>query len=301
MRALINQYRRWGIPGFVVAAGLFTFALVVAAVFAPFVAPFDPTNISTFNLTDAETPPIFADGGDSRFVLGTDNQGRDLLSAIIYGTRISLVIGTGAVIFAAVVGVTLGLVAGFFGRWIDSVIMRVADVILSFPTIFLALLISGLARALHPNASTPVWASIILISAIGIHDWVQYARTVRASTMVEVTKDYIRAVRVIGLPPRLIIPRHILPNVMVPVIVIATVNLATAMLTEATLSFLGVGMPPTYPSLGTLIRIGNEFMFSGAWWIALFPAFTLVLLILLLNVVGDYLRDRFNPKLRIRI
>jgi peptide/nickel transport system permease protein len=301
MKALIDRYRRWGIPRFVIVAGILTFALVVVALFAPFIAPFDPTNVSSFNLTDAETPPMFLAGGDSRFLLGTDNQGRDLLSAIIYGARISLAIGTGAVVFAVVVGVTLGLVAGFFGRWIDSIIMRIADVILSFPTIFLALLISGVARALFPGASTPAWAAIIVIGAIGIHDWVQYARTVRASTMVEVTKDYIRAVRVVGLPPRLVISRHILPNVMVPVIVIATVNLATAMLTEATLSFLGVGMPPTYPSLGTLIRIGNEYMFSGDWWIALFPAFTLVLLILVLNVVGDYLRDRFNPKLRIII
>jgi peptide/nickel transport system permease protein len=301
MKALIDRYRRWRIPGFVAVAGLVTMVLIGVALFASFVAPFDPTNVSSFNLADAEIPPVFVEGGDSRFLLGTDNQGRDLLSAIIYGARISLAIGIGAVVFAAVVGVVLGLLAGFFGHWLDSIIMRIADVILSLPTIFIALLISGIARALLPDAATPFWASIILVGAIGIHDWVQYARTVRALTMVEVVKDYVRAVRVIGLPPRLIIPRHILPNVLAPVIIIATVNLATAMLTEATLSFLGVGMPPTYPSLGTLIRIGNEFMFSGEWWIAVFPAFTLVLLILVLNVLGDYLRDRFNPKLRVGI
>ncbi len=301
MKALASRYLSLKIPVFVLAAGVFAGALTLVAVLAPFIAPYNPTNISSFNLADSEIAPLFLGGDDPRFVLGTDNQGRDLLSAIIYGARISLIIGAGAVLFATLLGMTLGLIAGYFGGWIDAVIMRVADVILSFPTILLALLISGIARALFPAAAEPEWAPIILIGAIGTHDWVQYARTVRASTMVESAKDYVRAVRVIGLPSRQIIFRHIVPNIMASVLVVATVNLATAMLTEATLSFLGVGMPPTYPSLGTLIRIGNEFMFSGIWWIALFPAITLVSLILATNVVGDWLRDRFNPKLRVRL
>lgn len=301
MTAFTVRYRALNLPPFVLMAACFVALLTLLAALAPWVAPHDPTNISSFNLADSEIPPAFLEGGDGRFLLGTDNQGRDLLSAIIYGARISLVIGTGAVFLAALLGVTLGLFAGFFGGWIDAVIMRIADVILSFPTILLALLISGIARAVFPEASAPQWAPLILIGAIGTHDWVQYARTVRASTMVEAAKDYIRAVRVMGLPPRQIIFRHIIPNVMAPILVIATINLATAMLTEATLSFLGVGMPPTYPSLGTLIRIGNEFMFSGVWWIAVFPAVALVSLILAMNVVGDWLRDRFNPKLRVRL
>lgn len=201
---------------------------------------------------------------------------------------------------AATLGVFLGLLAGYFGGWVDAAVMRFGDVILSFPTILLALLVSGIARAVFPAAGTAEWAPAILIGAIAVHEWVQYARTVRAATMVEVSRDYVKAAKVIGLPARRIMGRHILPNVMGPVLVIATINLAAAILTEATLSFLGVGMPPTYPSLGTLIRIGNEFVFSGIWWIAFFPAATLVLLVLAVNVVGDWLRDLFNPKLRAR-
>lgn len=301
MSVLATRYRAWAMPNFVLAAAILVSLFSAVAAFAPFITPHDPTNISSFNLADSEVPPFFLSDGDSRFVLGTDNQGRDLLSAIIYGMRISLIIGASAVLAAALLGVSLGLLAGFFGGWVDAAIMRVADVILSFPTILLALLISGVARAVFPEAAAPEWAPVIVIGAIATHDWVQYARTVRGSTMVEMAKDYVRAVKVIGLPPRLIMVRHILPNVMTPVLVIATINLATAMLTEATLSFLGVGMPPTYPSLGTLIRIGNEFLFSGVWWIAIFPAIALVSLILALNVVGDWLRDRFNPKLGVRV
>jgi peptide/nickel transport system permease protein len=194
--------------------------------------------------------------------------------------------------------VALGLISGYFGGWIDATIMRVGDVILSLPTILLALLVSGLARALIPNAASAAWAPFILIGAIAIHEWVQYARTVRAATMVESRREYVKAAKVIGLPAWRILLRHVLPNVMSSVLVIATINLAGAILTEATLSFLGVGMPPTYPSLGTLIRIGNEFVFSGIWWIAFFPALTLVVGVLAVNIVGDWLRDRFNPKLR---
>jgi peptide/nickel transport system permease protein len=286
------------VPLSVRIAGLIACAMILAALFAPLIAPTNPLDLASFSLSDAELPPIWSQGGDPRFLLGTDNQGRDVLSAILFGARVSIFIGGGAVFVAATLGIILGLIAGFFGGRIDALIMRVGDVILSFPTILLALLVAGIARAVIPDGSGPTYAPLILIGAIAIHEWVQYARTVRAATMVEVQKDYVKAVRVIGLPKARILLVHILPNVMSPVLVIATINLAGAVLTEATLSFLGVGMPPTYPSLGTLIRIGNEFVFSGIWWIALFPAGTLVILVLSVNIVGDWLRDRFNPKLR---
>ncbi len=282
----------------VLFAGFVALLLVLAAVFAPQLAPTNPLDLASFNLADSELPPFWSQDGDPRFLLGTDNQGRDMLSAILYGARVSIMIGGGAVLAAAVLGVSLGLIAGYMGGRIDAVIMRIGDVILSFPTILLALLVAGLAKALIPEAASPRYVPFVLISAIAIHDWVQYARTVRAAAMVEAARDYVKAARVIGLPSSRIMFRHILPNVMSPVLVIATINLAGAVLTEATLSFLGVGMPPTYPSLGTLIRIGNEFVFSGIWWIALFPALALVILVLAVNVVGDWLRDRFNPRLR---
>jgi peptide/nickel transport system permease protein len=294
----LSLRRRLGLPVSVIVAGLAAVAMILAAVFAPLLAPTDPTGLASLNLADSEIPPRWVEGGDARFLLGTDNQGRDLVSAILYGARVSILIGAGAVATAALIGVTLGLLAGYLGGWVDAVVSRVGDVILSFPTILLALLVSGLARAVIPEGDSAVWTPVILIGAIAIHEWVQYARTVRAATMVEGAKEYVKAARVIGFPPARIMLRHILPNVMSPVLVIATINLAAAVLTEATLSFLGVGMPPTYPSLGTLIRIGNEFVFSGVWWIALFPALTLVALVLAVNVVGDWLRDRFNPKLR---
>jgi peptide/nickel transport system permease protein len=292
--------RRAGAPFFVWFATVVALGLILAASFAPLIAPSNPLDLAAFNLADSEIPPRWAEGGDARFWLGTDNQGRDMLSAILYGLRVSLLIGLGAVAAAALVGVSLGLVAGYLGGRIDAAIMRLGDVILSFPTILLALLVAGLARALIPEAASPRMAPFILIGAIAVHDWVQYARTVRAATMVESARDYVKAARVIGFSRRRIMFRHILPNVMSPVLVIATIHLAGAVLTEATLSFLGVGMPPTWPSLGTLIRIGNEFVFSGIWWIALFPALALVILVLAVNVLGDWLRDRFNPKLRAR-
>ncbi|MGL4241824.1 MAG: ABC transporter permease [Beijerinckiaceae bacterium] len=289
-----------GAPGHVLLAGAVALALILAASIAPVIAPTNPLDLASFNLADSELPPRWAEGGDPRFLLGTDNQGRDMLSAILYGLRVSLFIGIGAVLTAATIGVCLGLAAGYLGGRVDAAIMRLGDVILSFPTILLALLVAGLARALIPDAADPRMAPLILIAAIAIHDWVQYARTVRAAAMVESARDYVKAARVIGFSRPRIMFRHILPNVMSPVLVIATIHLAGAVLTEATLSFLGVGMPPTYPSLGTLIRIGNEFVFSGVWWIALFPALTLVVLVLAVNVLGDWLRDRFNPKLRAR-
>ena len=295
---LARRVRRAGAPLSVWIASLVAITMILAASFAPLIAPANPLDLASYNLADSEIPPRWAEGGDPRFLLGTDNQGRDMLSAILYGARVSLMIGGGAVLLAALIGISLGLVAGYVGGRVDAVIMRMGDVILSFPTILLALLVAGLARALIPEAANPRLAPLILIAAITIHEWVQYARTVRAATMVESAKDYIKAARVIGFSPARIMFRHILPNVMGPVLVLATINLAGAVLTEATLSFLGVGMPPTYPSLGTLIRIGNEFVFSGIWWIALFPALTLVILVLAVNVLGDWLRDRFNPKLR---
>jgi len=293
-----TRRRRLQMPVSVMIGLAVVMLMLAVALLAPWIAPTDPTNVASFDLMSAELPPAFMPDGDPAHWLGTDNQGRDLFSAILYGMRVSIAIGGGAVLVAASLGVVLGLLAGYFGGWVDIVIMRVGDVILSLPTILLALLVSGIARAVFPEAGTAQWAPVILIGAIAIHEWVQYARTVRAATMVEASKDYVRAARVIGLPPLHIMVRHILPNVMSPVMVIATINLAAAVLTEATLSFLGVGMPPTYPSLGTLIRIGNEFVFSGIWWIAVFPAVTLVILVLAVNVVGDWLRDRFNPKLK---
>ncbi|TPL09658.1 MULTISPECIES: ABC transporter permease [unclassified Mesorhizobium] len=284
-------------PISVMIAGLILVTMLVLVIFAPLIAPIDPRDVSSYSLIDMEVPPVFMDGGDPRFLLGTDNQGRDLVSVILFGLRISMLIGAGAVLLAAAIGVTLGSIAGYFGGIIDSIVMRIADVLVSFPTILVALLISGIARAQLSADTVSNWAPVILIFAIAVNEWVQYARTVRASSMVEISRDYVRAAKVIGLPSRRIMMRHILPNVMSSVMVIATINLAGAILTEATLSFLGAGMPATYPSLGTLIRIGNEFLFSGLWWIAVMPAVVLVVLVLAVNIIGDYLRDRFNPKL----
>ncbi|MBS0126809.1 ABC transporter permease [Thetidibacter halocola] len=290
--------KRLPMPPYVMAAALVGLAIILAAILSPLISPVDPTDNASFNLIDAELPPSWLEGGDPRYLLGTDNQGRDLLSAILYGARISILIGAGAVLLAATIGVSLGLLAGYLGGWVDALVMRIADVFLSLPTILLALLVAGIARAVIPDADSVFWAPIILIAAIGINEWVQYARTVRAATMVEASRDYVRAVRIMGLPMPSILFRHILPNVIGPILVISTINLAAAVLTEATLSFLGVGMPPDYPSLGTLIRIGNEYAFSGIWWITVFPAVTLVSLVLATNITGDWLRDRFNPKLR---
>ena len=284
-------------PVSVMIAGLVLAVMIVLVVFAPLIAPMDPRDVSSYSLIDMEIPPAFMEGGDPRFLLGTDNQGRDLVSVILFGLRISVVIGLGAVLFSAALGVVLGLIAGFFGGLVDGIVMRIADVLVSFPTILVALLISGIARAQLSADAMLTWAPLVLIFSIAINEWVQYARTVRASTMVEAARDYVRAAKVIGLPSGRIMGRHILPNVMSSVMVIATINLAGAILTEATLSFLGAGMPPTYPSLGTLIRIGNQFLFSGLWWIAVMPAAVLVILVLAVNIIGDYLRDRFNPKL----
>lgn len=271
--------------------------LILAAAFAPLIAPHDPFALGTFNLMDSELPPIWLEGGDPRFFLGTDTQGRDLFSAILYGMRVSLIVGFAAVAISAGIGTLLGLIAGLRGGWLDAVLMRFADVILSFPTILIALLVSGIARGILPDTSYGDYAIYVLILAIAINEWTQYARTVRGQTLVEAALDYVKAARIAGLDDTRILARHILPNILSPVIVIGTINLALAVLAEATLSFLGVGMPATQPSLGTLIRIGNENLFSGIWWVVVFPALTLVILVLSVNLFGDWLRDAFNPRL----
>jgi peptide/nickel transport system permease protein len=281
-----------------VAAGLIAFILVMAALAAPLIAPTDPFNPAANFLMDSLTPPRFSAGGDPRFLLGTDDQGRDLWSAILYGLRISLMIGILSVMLGGVIGVALGLIAGYAGGWIDSVIMRVAEVQLTFPAILIALLLDGVAHAVLQRSDREETAFFVLVVAIGLSFWVQYARTVRGSTLVEKNRDYVQAARLIGLSPARISFRHILPNVMGPVMVIATINLAIAIVTEATLSFLGVGLPPTEPSLGTLIRIGQNYLFSGEWWIVAFPSAALAILILSVNLLGDWLRDALNPRLK---
>ncbi|MBL1422327.1 MAG: ABC transporter permease [Alphaproteobacteria bacterium] len=266
---------------------------------AQWVAPFDIFDLATLELMDADLPPPWADEyGEDKFFLGTDDQGRDIWSGILYGAQISVFVGLASVIISAVVGVSLGLLAGYAGGRIDSFIMRVADIQLSFPAILIALLIDGVMRGLLPRELHDELAIYVLIFAISISGWVQYARTIRGSVMVEKHKEYVQAGLVIGLPSRIIAVKHILPNVLNPLFVIGTIHLATAIITEATLSFLGVGMSPTTPSLGTLIRIGNEYLLSGEWWITLFPGLALVVLVLSVNIFGDWLRDALNPKLR---
>jgi peptide/nickel transport system permease protein len=278
-------------------------AAVIAAVcifcslFAPWVAPYNPFDLATLNLSDARLPPAWSEGGSRAYLLGTDDQGRDILSALMYGARISLLVGLASVVLSVVVGVSLGLLSGFVGGKIDAFIMRVCDVMLSFPSILIALLIDGVGRAMFPNAHDTL-AFGVLVIAISLTGWVQYARTVRGSTLVERNKEYVQAARVIGVAPHRIMLRHVLPNVMGPVLVLATIQVAAAILTEATLSFLGVGVPPTSPSLGTLIRVGNDFLFSGEWWITIFPGVMLVMIALSVNLLGDWLRDALNPRLR---
>lgn len=281
-----------------VIATAVTLIIVLSSLMAPVIAPHDPFNVATLSLLDSELPPAWTEGGDARFLLGTDNQGRDVFSAILYGSRISLAVGFISVALAMTFGIIFGLLSGYFGGFIDAVFMRIADVMLSFPTILVALLVSGIARGVLPREMHENAALVVLIFAIAVTTWVQYARTVRSSTMVERDREYVMAARLVGRNSFAIIFRHIFPNVLGPVLVIATINLAMAILIEATLSFLGVGMPPTNPSLGTLIRVGNEFLFSGVWWVVIFPSLTLVILVLAVNLLGDWLRDALNPKLR---
>jgi peptide/nickel transport system permease protein len=281
-----------------VVAALLTLVCVAGAAFSPWLSPQDPFNAAALDLNVAFKPPAWIEGGEPAFVLGTDNQGRDILSTIMHGARLSLGIGLASVLLALVLGVSLGLVSGYFGGRIDAVIMRIADVQLSFPAILIALLIDGVARVALAGDRHDEIAIPVLVLSIGFAGWVQYARTVRGSTMVERSKEYVQAARVIGRRPLAILVKHVLPNVMGPVLVIATIHIATAIITEATLSFLGVGVPPTQPSLGTLIRVGNEFLYSGEWWITIFPGAALIVLVLSVNLLGDWLRDALNPKLR---
>ncbi len=281
-----------------VAAAVVVLVYFFAAGLAPWIAPHNTYDVAILDLSNAFLPPAWTASGKAQFLLGTDDQGRDVLSTIMLGARVSLMVGFAAVLFAAVLGVTLGLVSGYVGGVVDAAIMRVADVMLSFPAILIALLIDGVARGVLPRDLHTRVSVYVLIFSIGLSTWVQYARTVRATTMVEKSKEYVQAARVIGLHPALIMLRHVLPNVLGPVLVIATIGLAIAVLTEATLSFLGVGVPPTQPSLGTLIRIGNNFLFSGEWWMTIFPGAALVVLVLSVNLLGDWLRDALNPKLR---
>lgn len=278
-------------------ATVMTFLLFLGAFGAPWLAPHNPFDLASINLLDSLLPPAWETDGVIDYPLGTDSQGRDLFSSLMYGTRISLLIGFASVALAMVVGIVLGLIAGYAGGRIDAFIMRVADVQLSFPAILIALLIDGVARAAVPQNLLDVIAFPVLVGAIALAGWPQYARTVRGSAMVEKNREYVQAAKVIGVSGPRIMFSHVLPNVMGPVLVLATVHLATAIITEATLSFLGVGVPPTSPSLGTLIRIGNDFLFSGEWWITIFPGLVLVLLVLSVNLLGDWLRDALNPRL----
>jgi peptide/nickel transport system permease protein len=283
-------------PMAIVAAAI-AFVCVFCAAFAGWVAPHNPFDLTTLVLSDARLPPFWQEGGSGKYLLGTDDQGRDILSALMYGARISLVVGAVSVLLSMVIGVGLGLLAGFRGGWIDGFLMRLCDVMLSFPAILVALLIAGVGRALFPNAHDTVAFGVLIIS-ITLTGWVQYARTVRGSTLVERNKEYVQAARVTGVAPLRIMFRHVLPNVLGPVLVLATIHVATAIITEATLSFLGVGVPPTSPSLGTLIRVGNDYLFSGEWWITIFPGLMLILIALSVNLLGDWLRDALNPRLR---
>lgn len=287
----------WRHSAIAVVSSILFLAMLVAAFGAPWIAPHNPFDLATIQLLDALKPPVWEVNGDPTYPLGTDSQGRDLLSAIMYGTRVSLLIGLASVALSVVIGIVLGLLSGYLGGRLDAFIMRVADVQLSFPAILIALLIDGVARALVPKEMHEVIAFPVLVGAIALAGWPQYARTVRGSTLVEKNREYVQAARVIGISSPVIMFRHVLPNVLGPVLVLATVHLATAIITEATLSFLGVGVPPTSPSLGTLIRIGNDFLFSGEWWITIFPGLALILLVLSVNLLGDWLRDALNPRL----
>lgn len=282
-----------------VVASLVVVFLVLCAIFAPLIAPHNPFDPATLNLMNGFTPPGTPNAfTQETFLLGTDDQGRDVFSTILYGLRISLFVGASAVLLAMIIGVILGLVAAYFGGWIETLIMRVADVQLTFPAILVAMLIFGIAKGVTPPEYRNEMAIYVLIIAIALSDWVQFARVVRGAALVEKNKEYVQAARLIGRGSFPIMFRHILPNVLSPVLVIATISLALAIIAEATLSFLGVGAPPTQPSLGTLIRIGQGFLFSGEWWILFFPACTLLTLALSVNLLGDWLRDALNPKLR---
>lgn len=271
--------------------------LTLAAFGAPLIAPHDPYDTTTIDIMDSEIPPAWLDNADPKFLLGTDAQGRDMLSTMLYGMRISLIIGLGATLLQAAIGIVLGLVAGYRGGRIDNFLMRMADVQLSFSTLMVAIFLSAIFQAIFGVAAFERLAVPFLVLVIGIAEWPQYARTVRASVLAEKKKEYVEAARVMGLPSARIMWRHILPNTMSPILVLSTVQVAHAIMSEAALSFLGLGMPITKPSLGSLINSGFDFIFSGSWWITMFPGFLLVLLILVINLLGDWVQDVLNPKL----
>ncbi|MEQ9242581.1 ABC transporter permease [Roseovarius indicus] len=280
------------------AAGLVLLLLVLMAALAPFIAPQNPYDLMQLSIMDSEMPPAWQDGGDERFLLGTDAQGRGVLSTIMYGTGISLLIGIGAVVVQAILGITLGLIAGYKGGWIDAFLMRLADIQMSLSTLMIAIIVLAIFNAAFDANTYADYAIFMLIMIIGIAEWPKFARTVRSSVLGEKSKEYVDAARVIGLPARKVMWGHILPNTLTPVLVISTIQVAEAIMTEAALSFLGLGMPTDRPSLGSLIRSGFEFIFSGSWWITFYPAIVLVVLILALNLLGDWMRDVLNPKLR---
>jgi peptide/nickel transport system permease protein len=280
------------------ASAAIALILIVAAVFAPLIAPHDPMDVASLSLMDSFKPPVGLPDADWSNLLGTDNQGRDVLSAIMYGMRISLLVGFLSTLFAIVVGVGVGLLAGYAGGLVGATLMRVADVQLTFPSILTALLVDGVITAALPGTMRQALQIYVIIFAIGISLWPNFARTVRGSTLVERNKDYVMAARVIGVPSWRIMLNHVLPNVIGPVMVIATLGLGQAIIAEATLSFLGVGLPSTQPSLGTLIRFGDDFLFSGQWWVTVFPGIALILMVLAINLLGDWLRDALNPRLR---
>ncbi|HET6308709.1 MAG TPA: ABC transporter permease [Rhodopila sp.] len=284
-------------PVAIIAAAI-ALVLFIAAAFAPFLAPHNPMDVASLSLLDSFKPPVGMDGADWSNLLGTDNQGRDVLSAIMYGLRISLLVGILSVLLATITGVALGLLAGYAGGVLDTILMRVADIQLTFPSILTALLVDGIVTAALPRTMRESLQIDVIIFAIGISQWPNFARTVRGSTLVERNKDYVMAARVIGVPSWRIMLSHVLPNVTGPVMVIGTLNLGLAIIAEATLSFLGIGLPPTQPSLGTLIRFGDDFLFAGQWWVSVFPGLALVLTVLAINLLGDWLRDALNPRLR---
>ena len=279
-------------------AALVAIVFILGALLAPLIAPSNPYDLSTFDILDGFTPPAWSEGGNPQFIIGTDDQGRDLLSSIMYGMRLSLIIGVLSVAFAAIFGTAIGVAAGYLGGRFDTIVMRIADVQLSLPAILTALLVDGIARGLLPREQHEDLLLVVLSLAIGLSLWVNFARTARASTFVERNKEYVQAAEIIGLHPIRIMLVVILPNILSPLLVIGTVDLAVAILLEATLSFLGVGVPPNQPSLGTLIRIGTEYIFSGEWWIVIFPSFALIILIISINILGDFFRAYLNPRLR---
>jgi len=286
-------------PGAVIAS-LLLGIVALACLFAPLIAPQDPFDLSSFDLLDSELPPFWQEGSDARFVLGTDAQGRDLFSAILYGTRISLLVGILAVVIQAAIGVPLGLCAGYFRGRVDSMVSRAADIQLSLSTLMMAIIVMALVRAGFGGEVLGRFAVPLLVLVIGLAEWPVFARTARAATLVEGAKDYVRAARALGSTDGAIVRRHILPNILSPLVVVATTQVAGAIMAEAALSFLGLGMPVTKPSLGTLIRSGYDLMFAGAWWVTVLPGLVLIGVLISVNVLGDALRDWLDPRRRTR-